>query len=69
MSLPKSGRQLMLDRLYEAVRSATTADIQRAAMLLEGAKKIRSGSSRQRSSARSAQATAWKKKVDDSISW
>ena len=69
MPLPKSGRQMMLDRLYLAVRSATTADIQRAAMLLEGAKKIRAGSSRQRSSARSAQATAWKKKVDDSISW
>ncbi len=69
MTLPKSGRQMMLDRLYLAVRSATTADIQRAAMLLEGAKKIRAGSSRQRSSARSAQATAWKKKVDDSISW
>ena len=69
MTLPKSGRQMMLDRLYLAVRSATTADIQRAAMLLEGAKKIRAGSSRQRSSARSAQASAWKKKVDDSISW
>ncbi len=69
MPLPKSGRQLMLDRLYAAVRSAATADIQRAAMLLEGAKKIRTGSSRQRSSARSAQATAWKKKVDDSILW
>lgn len=69
MPLPKSGRQLMLDRLYAAVRSATTADIQRAAMLLEGAKKIRAGSSRQRSSARSSQANAWKKKVDDSISW
>ena len=69
MPLPKSGRQLMLDRLYAAVRSATTADIQRAAMLLEGAKKIRAGSSRQRSSARSAQANSWKKKVDDSISW
>ena len=69
MPLPKSGRQLMLDRLYEAVRSAATADIQRAAMLLEGAKKIRTGSSRQRSSARSAHANSWKKKVDDSISW
>jgi len=69
MPLPKSGRQMMLDRLYLAVRSATTADVQRAAMLLEGAKKIRAGSSRQRSSARSAQTTAWKKKVDDSISW
>ena len=69
MPLPKSGRQIMLDRLYEAVRSATTADIQRAAMLLEGAKKIRAGSSRQRSSARSAQANAWEKKVDNSVTW
>jgi len=69
MPLPKSGRQLMLDRLYTAVRLAATADIERAAMFLEGARKIRAGSSRQRSSARSAQAKAWEKKVDNSVTW
>ena len=58
-----------MERLNKAIQLATTADLQRAAMFLEGAGEVRRGSSRQRSNARFAQATAWKKKVDDSITW
>jgi len=58
-----------MERLHKAIQLSTTADLQRAAMFLEGARKVRQGSSRQRSNARFAQATAWKKKVDDSITW
>ena len=58
-----------MERLLKAIHLATTADLQRAAMFLEGARKVRQGSSRQRANARSAQSTAWKKKVDDSITW
>ena len=52
-----------MERLNKAIQLATTADLQRAAMFLEGARKVRQGSSRQRSNARSAQATAWKKRL------
>tara|TARA_Y100000401_G_C8169241_1_gene148308 strand:+ start:326 stop:535 length:210 start_codon:yes stop_codon:yes gene_type:complete len=65
----KSGRQIVMDRLNKAIQLATTADLQRAAIFLEGAREVRKGSRRQRANARSAQATAWKKKVDDSITW
>ena len=69
MPLPKSGRQIIMERLNKAIQLATTADLQRAAMFLEGAREVRKGSRRQRTNARSAQANAWKKKVDDSITW
>ena len=58
-----------MERLNQARQLATTADLQRAAMFLEGAREIRQGSRRQRTSGRSAQETAWKKKVDNSITW
>jgi|TARA_Y100000287_G_scaffold97306_1_gene77705 hypothetical protein len=69
MQQPKTGRQLILERLNEAIRMATTADLQRAAIFLEGAKQIRAGSKRQRAYSRQEQATSWKKKVDSSITW
>ena len=69
MPAPKTGRQINLERLHQAIRTATTADLQRAAMFLEGARQVRSGSKVQRSSSRKAQANAWKKDVDDSIAW
>ena len=69
MPLPKSGRQLIMERLNKAIQLATTADLQRAAMFLEGAREVRQGSRRQRTTARSAQTTAWEKKVDNSIAW
>ena len=58
-----------MERLTKAIQLATTADLQRAAMFLEGAREVRKGSRRQRTNARTSQATAWKKKVDDSITW
>ena len=69
MPVPKTGRQINLERLHQAIRTATTADLQRAAMFLEGARQVRSGSKVQRSNSRKAQATAWKKDVDNSLTW
>ena len=67
--MPLTGRQLVMERLKEAIRTATTGDLQRAAMFLEGAKKARDGRTNQRAQARRAQTTAWKKKVDPSVMW
>ena len=69
MPTPKSGRQQMLERLYEEVRLATTADLQRAASFLEFAREVRRGCTKQRSGSRRAQRNAWRKNTDDSITW
>ena len=69
MPQPQSGRQLIMQRLQKAIALSTTADLQRAAMFLERAREVRGGNRTQRTSARQAQATAWKKKVDNSITW
>lgn len=69
MSLARSGRQIILERLHAAMRTATTADLQRAAQLLEFAYDVRKGCSKQRAGARKAQSQAWKKKVDEDIRW
>ena len=53
----------------QIISLSTTGDLQRAAMFLEGAREVRNGSRTQRSNARQAQATAWKKKVDNSVTW
>jgi len=66
---PKSGRQIILDRLNRAIQLAMTADLQRAALFLERAREVRRGSRTQRSNSRAAQSNAWKKKVDNSITW
>ena len=58
-----------MERLKAAICTATTGDLQRAAMFLEGARKVRAGCTNQRAQARHAQATAWKKKTDSSITW
>ena len=63
MPQPKSGRQIIMERLNKAIQLSTTGDLQRAAMFLEGARKVRQGSRRQRSNSRSAQANAWQKKL------
>jgi hypothetical protein len=67
--MPKTGREIIMERLYAAIRRATTADLQRAAMFLEWAYEIRLGSKRQRTAARQAQAAAWKSKVDQPARW
>lgn len=53
---------------YEISR-ATTADLQRAAEFLEGARLVRKGCIGQRRQARKDQAEGWRKHVDDSIAW
>lgn len=69
MPMPKSGRQLILDRLYDEVKSATTADLQRAAGFLKFAREVRRGCTKQRSNSRRSQRNAWRKDVDDSVAW
>ena len=53
---------------YEIAR-ATTADLQRAAEFLEGAREIRQGCRQQRNASRKSQAQGWRKHVDNSIAW
>jgi hypothetical protein len=69
MPQPKSGRQIILERLNRAIQLAMTADLERAALFLERAREVRRGCRTQRSNSRAAQSNAWKKKVDDSITW
>lgn len=56
-------------RLQQAVNKSTTADLQRAAQLLEFAYDVRKGCAKQRAGARRAQSQAWKKGVDEDIRW
>lgn len=56
-------------RLQQAVNKATTADLQRAAQLLEFAYDVRKGCAKQRGTARRAQSQAWKRNVDEDIRW
>lgn len=65
----RTGRQLVMERLQLAMRTATTADLQRAAMFLEFAKDVRQGCTKQRGNARRAQTWAWKKRVDEDVRW
>tara|TARA_A100001201_G_scaffold96244_1_gene83182 strand:+ start:704 stop:907 length:204 start_codon:yes stop_codon:yes gene_type:complete len=67
--LAKTGREIMLDYLRYEIARATTADLQRAAEFLEGARQIRAGCRKQRNASRKSQAQGWRKHVDDSITW
>ncbi len=51
-----------------ACQSARTADLQRAAMLLEGAAEIRKGCAKQRRTSR-ARTTKAQNEIDRSVSW
>ena len=55
--------------LQDEIRQASTADLQRMAGFLEWARNVRKGCSKQRGRSRRAQSNAWRKHVDDSISW
>lgn len=59
----------MLDYLRYEIARATTADLQRAAEFLEGARLVRKGCTSQRRQARKAQAEGWRKHVDESVTW
>ena len=66
---PLTGRQIIMRYLQYEIARATTADLQRAAEFLEGARDIRKGCRTQRSESRESQAKGWRKHVDDSIAW
>ena len=66
---PRTGRQIIMRYLQYEIARATTADLQRAAELLEGAREIRRGCDKQRAKSRKAQQSGWRKHVDDSIAW
>lgn len=66
---PLTGREIMLRYLQYEIKRATTADLQRAAEFLEGAREIRKGCAKQRSESRKSQAQGWRKYVDDSVTW
>ena len=66
---PKSGREIMLAWLADEIRQAKVADIQRAAMLLAGARDIRKGSRAKRTKSRKEQMQGWRKYADDSMLW
>jgi hypothetical protein len=59
----------MLRYLQHEIKRATTADLQRAAEFLEGARHIREGCTQQRRKSRKSQAQGWRKYVDDSMTW
>ena len=66
---PLTGRQIIMRYLQYEIARATTADLQRAAEFLEGARGIRRGCTKQRRESRKSQAQGWRKHVDDSIAW
>ena len=68
-STPKSGRQIVMEMLNKEIRLAKTADLQRAAQFLEGAREVRAGSKRQRRISRENQREAAYRKVDRPITW
>lgn len=59
----------MMQRLIDEAKQSKIADIHRAVLFLERAREVRSGCREQRTSARAAQGTAWKKKVDQPARW
>ena len=59
----------MVRYLQYEIKRATTADLQRAAEFLEGAREIRKGCTKQRRESRESQARGWRKHVDNSIAW
>ncbi len=67
--MPRTGRQIVMERLNAAIAIAATGDLQRAAMFLERAHEVRAGCTNQRAQARRAQSTAWKKKADTPVAW
>jgi len=69
MNPARTGRQIILDWLYEEIRQAKTADLQRVAGFLAWTRDIRKGCTTARRSSRKAQLGAWRKKVDPDVRW
>lgn len=69
---PQTGRQIALQRLLKAARLSTAADIDRASLFLERAKRVRDGNRVNRSESRESQATASRRraaKEDSPLTW
>jgi hypothetical protein len=58
-----------MQQLIEEAKSSRLSDIFRAILFLQRAREVRAGCRTQRTASRAAQATAWKKKVDDPARW
>lgn len=67
--MARTGRQIMVAWLQDEMRTATVADLQRAAEFLAFAKDVRKGCSKQRRTSRKAQSSAWRKHIDPSVTW
>jgi len=67
--MARTGRQIMVAWLQDEMRTATVADLQRAAEFLAFAKDVRKGCTKQRRTSRKSQRSAWRKYLDPSISW
>ena len=69
MPIEKSARLIVMERLNSEIVKAQTGDLQSAADFLEGARKVRAGSKKQRRLSREAHRDAHLRKVDRPISW
>tara|TARA_R100001443_G_scaffold16200_1_gene26134 strand:- start:1185 stop:1394 length:210 start_codon:yes stop_codon:yes gene_type:complete len=69
MPTEKSARLIIMERLNSEIIKAQTSDLQRAADFLEGARKVRAGSKKQRRLSREAHKEAYYRKVDNPLSW
>jgi len=58
-----------MKQLIEEAKGSRLSDVFRAILFLQRARDVRTGCRVQRNSSRSAQASAWKKKVDDPARW
>tara|TARA_R100000781_G_scaffold111463_1_gene77901 strand:+ start:3195 stop:3407 length:213 start_codon:yes stop_codon:yes gene_type:complete len=65
----RTARQIIMEELNKEICLAMTADLQRAANFLKGAREVRAGSKKQRRISRERQATAYKRKDDRPCTW
>ena len=67
-----TGRQIALQRLHEALKWSTNADIDRASLFLERAREIRQGNRRNRNVSRVSKSQGAKRKaakLDQPLTW
>jgi hypothetical protein len=56
-------------QLIAEAKNSKLSDVMRAVIFLQRARDVRTGCKEQRNASRSAQATAWEKKVDQPVGW
>lgn len=62
-------RQDLMAQLIAEAKNSKLSDVMRAVIFLQRARDVRTGCKEQRNASRSAQATAWEKKVDQPVGW